>query len=98
MTRHIGLTVNDQAIELDYFLQGFIDHTVGGMLSGLEGTEEISTLDLSVDGDRVTINLNGSVVPANPFVNQIIKGTLEGMVSSLKGVGAIIKINIIIKR
>ena len=98
MTREISLSVNDVPIELDYFVQGFIDHVVRGILSALEGIGEIEVLDMSIEGDKVTINLNSAVVPINPFVNKIIRDTIVGMVSSLKGVNEINRMNISIKR
>ena len=98
MTRRITLLVDDASIELDYFVQGFIDHTIDGMLSALEGTGEIETLNISIEGDKVTINLNNTMVPINPFVNKIIRNTIFGMVSSLKGVSEINRMNISIRR
>jgi hypothetical protein len=89
MTKHISLAVNDKPIELDYFVQGFIDHTTRGVLAGLEGTEgfeEIEDAQVSVRGETVEINVNNRAIPTNPFVSGIIKKTLAGMVSSLKGV------------
>ena len=98
-TRQISLSVNEVAIELDYFIQGFIDHVVGGMLAALEGTGgEINTVALAIDEDQVSINLNEAEVPINPFVNGIIRNTIIGIVSSLKGVSEINRININIKR
>jgi len=98
-TRQMNLSVNDVAIELDYFVQGFIDHVVGGMLASLEGTGgEIKTVDLTIDEDKVAINLNEAAVPINPFVNTIIRNTITGIVSSLKGVSETNRININIKR
>jgi hypothetical protein len=98
MTRQVSLSVNDVPIELDYFAQGFIDHTTGGILAALEGTGEIESLELSLEDDRVAINLNNAVVPINPFVNKIIRSTVVGMLSSLKGVGEINRANISIRR
>jgi len=97
-TRQISLSVNDVPIEIDYFVQGFIDHIMGGILVNLEGTGEIKTLDVSIEGDEVRINLNGAVVPINPFVNKIIRNTVAGMVSSLKGVSEINSMRISIRR
>ena len=37
-SRQVSLSVNDVFIELDYFVQGFIDHTISGMLAVLQGT------------------------------------------------------------
>ena len=98
MTRQISLLVNDQPIALDYFVQGFIDHTIGGILATLEGTGEMKSMDAAIEGDKVTISVNNAVVPTNPFVSKIIRNTIFGMVSSLKGVGKINKVNIFIKR
>ncbi len=97
-SRQVSLLVNDVSIDLDYFAQGFIDHTVGGILAALEGTGEIQSLELSTDGDKVTINLNNAIVPTKPFVNKIIRNTIAGMVSSLKGVNEINRVNISIRR
>jgi len=98
MTRQVSLLLNDQPVELDYFVQGFIDHTIGGMLATLKGTGEIKDLDISLEGDEITINLNSAVVPTNPFVSKIITNTIMGMVSSLKGAGEIRSVKITIER
>jgi len=98
MTRQVSLSLNDQPVELDYFVQGFIDHTIGGMLATLKGTGEIKDLDISLEGDEITINLNSAAVPTNPFVSKIITNTIMGMVSSLKGAGEIRSVKITIER
>ncbi len=96
MTRQVSLLVNDAPISLDYFVLGFIDHTTAGMIAALEGTGEIKTLELTIDGDEVAINLNNAAVSIKPFVIKIIRNTVAGMLSSLKGVGEIdrVKLNI----
>ena len=98
MTKRISLSVNDVPIELDYFVEGFIDHTVGGMLLALEGTGKITALDISVEADEMAISLNGATVPIKPFVKKIFKSTIFGMVSSLKGVSEINRVNVGIVR
>ncbi len=98
MTRQVTLLVNDVSINLDYFVQGFIDHTVAGMLAGLEGTGEIETLDISIEGGEVGINLNNATVPINLFASKIVRNTIVGMVSALKGVGQVDRINISTRR
>ena len=97
MTKQVSLLVNDKPIGLDYFVQGFIDHTTGGMIAALEGTGEMKTLELSIDGDKVAVSLNSAEVPVNPFVSKIIRSTVVAMVSTLKGVGEIdrVKLNIV---
>ena len=99
MTKQVTLSVNDASIELDHFTQGFIYHTVSGILASLNGTGEIGSLDLSIDDSgQVIINLNNALVPANTFVSKIIKNTIVGMVSSLKGVSEIKRLKITIKK
>ena len=79
-------------------MSGLIDHTVGGVVASLRGTSEIRTLELSIDGSQVTINLNNAQVPVNQFANKIVGSTITGMVSSLKGISNIKSIKIAIKR
>jgi len=98
MTKQVNLLVNDVPITLDYFVQGFIDHTVGGILAALEGTGEINSVEVSIKGDVVEINLNDAVVSINSFVNKIIRNTVVGMVSSLKEVSEINRMHISINR
>ena len=98
MTTEISLLVNEVPIALDYFVQGFIDHTIGGILASLEGTGKIENVTLSINGETVEIKLNNAAVPIKPFVCKIISNTVLGMVSSLKGVSEIDKVNISIKR
>jgi len=94
MTRQVTLSVNDVPIALDYFVQGFIDHVVSGILASLKGTGEMEALDLSIEGDDVTIDLNDARVPLNPFVTEITKNIIVGMVSPLKGVSQIDRLRI----
>jgi len=98
MTRRIALSVNDEPIELDYFVQSFIDHTTGGMVEALEGTGTIKTLEISIAAGEVTLTVNGVLVPMNAFVSKIVMNTISGMISPLKGVGDISRLNISIER
>lgn len=98
MTVQLNLTVNDAKIKTDYFVAGFIDHTISGMIESLEGTGEIKDLNLVIDRDNLTINLNGTEIPVNAFVTLIFKSTIFGMVSTLKGVNEINKVNITINK
>ncbi len=97
-SRQVNLSVNDAPIELDYFVQGFIDHTISGMMAALEGTGKIKSLNISIKGDIVEINLNNALVPIKPFVSKIFRNTIAGMVSSLKGVSETNRVNISISR
>ena len=98
MTRQVSLSVNDVPIALDYFVQGFIDHVVSGILASLKGTGEMEALDLSIEGDEVTIDLNDARVPLNPFVTEITKNIIVGMVSPLKGVSEVKTLKLTVTR
>ncbi len=87
MARKTSLSVNNNPIELDYFVEGFVYHIATGILGSLKGTGAIKKLELDVDSDgQVTITLNGADVSLSYFPVQIIRSTLAGMVSNLKGV------------
>ena len=98
MTVKLNLIVNDTVIHTDYFVEGFVDHVVSGMIEALEGTEKIKDLDLSIEGGKTIINLNGNTVPLNAFAAKIIKNTIIGMVSSLKEVNNIQKLSIFLHK
>ena len=88
MTRKISLTVNDTPVSLDYFVSGYIDHVVGGIVASLRDTGEIKNLELTLDKEgQVKIDLNGAGVPLTFFPVQIIRSTLLGILEPLKGVG-----------
>ena len=98
MTVNLKLTVNDVPIQTDYFVAGFIDHTTGGIIESLEGTGKIKELNLSIDGDKVTVNLNGAHIPTNVFASKIIRSTIFGMVLPLKGVSDPKKLTLLISK
>lgn len=86
MTRKLTLWVNSSPVEIDYFVQNFLDHTVTGMVSSLEGVMEIRELDISVQEGQTSILLNGVSLPINDFVNELFRNTLSGLVSTLNGI------------
>lgn len=98
MTRRISLSVNDVAIETDYFVQGFIDHTVYGMVSSLEGVGDVSEIRIVIKGIDANIWINGDLVPVNDFVSAMVSSTVRGMVLPLKGVEDTEKIQVAIER
>lgn len=98
MTRQVSLSVNDNPVEMDYFVQSFIDHTVYGMVSSLEGVDGVNEIEIKIKGNDAAITINNSPVALNAFVSSIINSTVRGMVSSLKGVEKAEKIRIGIKR
>lgn len=94
----ISLSVNDTPIALDNFVQGYIDHVMGGILASLKGTGAITSVDLTIEGDQVSIILNNAAVTLTPFASLIIRNTLVGMISSLHGVHAIERIRLNINK
>ena len=92
MARKVSLTVNNNPIKLDAFVEGFVYHVTNGILGSLKDTGPIKKLELDIDnsGD-VKINLNGKEVPLTFFPVEIIRNTLAGMVSNLKGVDGKLK-------
>ena len=99
MARQVSLSVNDVNINLDYFVQEYIEQVVGGILSSLKDTGEIESLELSINNEgQVKITLNNTDVPLIYFPNEIIKSTILGMVSTLKGVSEVNRLEITIGR
>ena len=98
MTVKLSLIVNDISIDTDHFVEGFIDHTVSGMIEALKNTGETKNLNLVIDGDNVTLNLNGATVPLTAFANKIIRSTIIGMVSTLKGVHDIGRLSLVLNK
>ena len=97
MEGKLSLTVNNIPIKTDHFVEGFITHTISGMIESLEGTEKIKDLTLAIDRDTVAIELNGKKLPTNVFASLIIKSTILGMLAPLKGVSDVKKVSIDIK-
>lgn len=97
-SRQVSLSVNETPIALDDFVQGYIDHVVGGILASLKGTGAMKRVDLSIEGDQVSIVLNNAAVSLNSFVSQIIRNTMVGVVSSLRGVDTIERMQVSIIR
>jgi hypothetical protein len=99
MASQVSLSVNDMPIEIDYFVHEYLEHVSSGIVAGLKDTEEVESLELSIDNEgQVTINLNGSVVPLKYFPNKIIRSTVLGMVAPLRGVDEVNRLEIIIRR
>ncbi len=101
MTKEVTLLVNDQPVELDYFIQSYIDHTTRGILAALEGTgqfDSITDAQVSVQGKEVAITVSAKTIPANSFVSNLVRSTIVGMVSSLKRVATVDTLTIRIEK
>ena len=91
MVNRVSLSVNNIPITLDFFVHEYVEKIVGGIVASLKDTGKIDSLELSIDNrGQVAIYLNSAEVSLKEFPMQIIKGTVEGMVASLKGVEAVI--------
>ncbi len=89
MARKVSLNVNGNPIDLNPFVEGYVYYIAAGIISSLKDTKPIKTLDLDIDSDGLlTITLNGTGVSVNEFVMEIVRNTLSGMVSELKGVNS----------
>lgn len=87
MARKVSLNFNGNPIELNPFVEGYVYYIAEGIINSLKGTSAIKKLDLDIDSDGlVTAVLNGKAVSVNVFVMEIIRNTLAGMISNLKGV------------
>jgi hypothetical protein len=92
MTRAVSLSVNNTPINLDYFVSGYLDHVIGGIVASLKNTGNIETLELTLDEEgQIGIVLNGTDVPLSYFPVEIIRSTVAGMVAPLKGVSGEVK-------
>ena len=98
MVVKLSLIVNDNPIDIDHFVEGFIEHTVSGMIAALKDTGEIEDLKLAIDGDNVKLNLNGTTIPLTAFASKILQSTIFGMVSTLKGVNDIEKLTLVLNK
>ena len=97
MSRQVSLSVNNEPIQLEFFVENLVDHVVGGIIAALEGVGEPRTVELAITQGTVDLKVNEAAVPANPFVSRVITSTLYGLVSCLKGVGQIEDLRIDIK-
>ena len=98
MASSLSLIVNDNPIDTDHFVEGFIEHTVSGIVRALKDTGEIEDLNVTIDRDNVELILNGTTIPLTAFAGRIIKSTILGMVSTLKGVNDIKKLILVLHK
>jgi hypothetical protein len=94
VSNNFKLIINNISINAHPFIRDFIEHTISGMIEALKGTEEIKNLNLYIAENRVTLNLNGALIPTNVMTSNLIKNTVMGMVSILHQIDDIISLNI----
>lgn len=92
-----NLYVNKAPVELNPFSERFVARIALGAVSSLRGAESIRDLDLHVEQGGVTAAVNGDDIPITSFPADIISGTINGMVSTLKGVGKMNSVRITVE-
>ena len=92
MAKKVSLTVNGAPIKLDEFVESYVYHVADGIVASLKDTGAYKKLDMEIEvtGD-VKLVFNGKDNPLNFFVTEIVRNTLSGMVSNLKGVQGEVK-------
>jgi hypothetical protein len=91
MAKKVELSVNNMPITLDFFVNKYLEKVVGGIISSLNDTGDIESLELTIDNNgQVSIHLNDADVSLKEFPVQIIRSTIEGIVAPLKGVEGVI--------
>ena len=91
MANKIELSVNNLPIQLDLFVHEYLEKVVGGIIASLHDTGAIENLEMTVDNSgEVAIRLNGADISLKEFPVQIIRSTIEGIVTPLKGVEGVI--------
>jgi hypothetical protein len=87
MAKKVELSVNNIPIKLDYFVHEYLEKVMGGIIASLHDTGNIENLEMTVDNrGEVAISLNGADISLKEFPVQIIRSTIEGIVTPLKGV------------
>jgi hypothetical protein len=93
-TLKTGLKVNDASVDLNEFAHNYITRIVLCAVSMLKGGQDVKSLVFDLDGDNVSLTINGKKVPLTPFPRAAVIGTFTGMVSALRGVDKIHKLQI----
>ncbi len=81
-------------VQIEGFVRQFIDAVITGILNSLKVEEEVRDANLLIDGDTVDITVDNNIIQLNTFVSNFVKNTVIGMVSSLKEVGQIERLEI----
>jgi len=98
MADEVSLKVNRQPIDMIPFVEDYVAQGADGIVQSLRGAAPTAELELLVTADAVTVSQNGGVLEVNEFVSRIIRSTLLGMVTPLKGAGDPQEIQINVKK
>ena len=91
------LKVNEVQIELNEFAHEYITRIVICAVSMLKGGAEVKELVFNLEGNKPNLVINRRTVPLSAFPRDALVGTFTGMVSSLRGVNRVDKLDIELK-
>jgi hypothetical protein len=91
------LKVNEVQIELNEFAHEFITQIVICSVSMLKGGEAVTELVFNLEGNKPSLIINRRTVPLSAVPRDALVGTFTGMVSSLRGVNRVDKLEIELK-
>lgn len=86
MADQVNLKVNGQPIDMIPFVEDYVAQVADGIVQSLRGAAPTDKLALQVSEAAVSVNQNGGELEVNEFVSKIIRSTVLGMVTPLKGV------------
>ena len=92
--RNVTLSVNDEPVLINEFVQKLISNVISGMLTDLKGTDNRQKINIAIDGDDICITTGGNSLQTNPFVGDFIRKIVISMTSSLKKVEKIDRLEI----
>ncbi len=98
MALEVSLTVNHKPIEMIGFVVDYAAGVTEGLVRSLHGAAPAGDLELVVENDTVTVSQGGTEIAVNEFVTKIVRSTLLGMVTVLKGVKNPRELRITVKR
>jgi hypothetical protein len=91
------LKVNDVQIDLNEFAHEFITRIVLCAVSMLKGGADVKELSFNLEDDKPDLVINCQTVPLSAFPRDALVGTFAGMVSSLRGVKQVNRLQIKMK-
>ena len=72
------LSVNGTSVELTAWPEELLQKLVVCAVTSLKQVTEITELSLQVEGDRVSLTVNGEEIPLRPFPSAVLAGTFKG--------------------
>ena len=92
--KKVSLIVNYEPIQVSGFVQRLIKSVIESILCSLKEHGEAGNVKLLINEDTVEITVGNDTLRLNPFVSNFLKNTVIGMISSLKGIESVEKLEI----